>query len=190
MVTDLLVRCAAWDIDLAVGSDGSLIWESDRDPPEWLLGEIAEYKVELLDRLRAEAPRRERAESDAAAQVLPPWNQVEADRLLDELKAEAEKIKNRFNGKSPRAMTVLLDDAMNIATRYVRDHEAEAARGWDTLDLLRGMVPMIRESEKNTRQKLAAGQAAARPRVGELVRRVVIRPQDLAGVDNRKQVRK
>ena len=67
---------------------------------------------------------------------MTPWNQVEADRLLlGDLKTEVAKIKARnYGGKPPRALTVLLDDALAIAARFIRDHEAEAAHGWDSLD--------------------------------------------------------
>ena len=32
-------------------------------------------------------------------------------------------------------------DAVTIGERYIRDHELEAARGWDALELLRDLVP-------------------------------------------------
>jgi hypothetical protein len=43
----------------------------------------------------------------------------------------------------------VLDDAVVIAENYVVNHEVEAARGWDTLELLRGMVPHIRRCVGN-----------------------------------------
>jgi hypothetical protein len=132
---DLIARCQALGIGLATGPDGGLTWEADTDPPADLLADLAANKAELLALLRA-----------AEAQTLmAPWDQAAADRLLVELRSEVERIKAWFRGRVPGPLAVLLDDALVIGERYIRDHELEAARGWDTLALLRDLVPHVRE---------------------------------------------
>ena len=83
-------------------------------------------------------------------QPVPPWNETEGKRIFDELSREVEMIRRKFGGRQPLA--TLLTDALAIASRFLRDREAEAARGWDALELLRGMVPIVRECVENTRK--------------------------------------
>jgi len=132
---ELFARCRALGIDLVTGPDDGLTWEADADPPADLLADLAASKADLLALLRT-----------AEAQTPPsPWDQAEADRLLVELRSEVERIKAGFRGPLPRPLEMLLDDALVIGERYIRDHEIEAARGWDALALLRDLVPHVRD---------------------------------------------
>jgi hypothetical protein len=132
---DLLARCRALGLDLSAGPDSGLNWEADTDPPAELLADLAGSKAELLALLRA-------AEVQTPA---PPWDQAEADGLLVELRSEVERIKAEFGGPLPRPLEMLLADALGIGERYIRDHDMEAARGWDALALLGELVPHVRD---------------------------------------------
>jgi hypothetical protein len=138
-VGDLFFGCRAMGIYLTSGPDGTLCWEADTDPPADLLAGLAAHKADVLARLRG----------------VPPWNQAEADRLLSELRAEIQQIAAGFGGQLPHPLGMLLGDAVRIGERFVREHDAEAGLGWDALDLLRGLVPMVRECVENHRQREA-----------------------------------
>jgi hypothetical protein len=72
------------------------------------------------------------------------WDQVEAERLLADLRATVERIARQgFGGKPPASFLALAEDAVAIAEGYIRDHDREAARGWDALDLLRGVKSVL-----------------------------------------------
>jgi hypothetical protein len=45
---ELLARCRALGIDLAVGPGGALLWEADNDPPVDLLADLASNKAAVL----------------------------------------------------------------------------------------------------------------------------------------------
>jgi hypothetical protein len=74
----------------------------------------------------------------------PSWDQAAADALLVELRAEVARIEQSFRGKLPPALSNVLSDALAIAEGYVANHQEEAARGWDALELLRCTVRRIR----------------------------------------------
>jgi hypothetical protein len=124
---ELLVRCRDLGFDLV--AEGEAIVLEAVDPSAELLAALAAHKPELLALLRE----------------LPPWDQVEADRLLGELRSEVARIEATFGACPPAPLAPLLDDAIAIGERYIRDHELEAARGWDALELLRDLVPHVRE---------------------------------------------
>lgn len=82
------------------------------------------------------------------------WDQPEADRLLAQLRsklAEVEKV--TYRGKVPTAAAHLAADGLAIAEGWIANHEAEAARGWDVLDLLRGMVKDLPDIVRGDRLK-------------------------------------
>src|SRR5262245_48380345 len=71
-----------------------------------------------------------------------PWDQSEADRLLDQLHRETGRLERTWpGGKFPQARVKVVQIAVEVCESYVRDHEREAARGWDALALLRDAVP-------------------------------------------------
>ena len=126
---DLLIRCRVLGIDVAANADGTLLWEADTDPPAELLENLAVSKAAVVALLRKPTPL---------------WDAVEAERLLAELRAEVILIEwEDYRGQTPAHLATLLRDALAIGARYVRDHEAEAARGWDALQLLRDLVPHV-----------------------------------------------
>jgi hypothetical protein len=139
---DLVARCRAMSIDLTAEPDGGLTWEAVADPPSELLADLSACKAEVLALLRV---------AEARAPV-PPWDQAEGERLLAELRSEVERIAAGFRGPLPRPLAVLLDDALVIGERYIRDHDMEAARGWDALALLRDLVSHVRDLVTRWRQ--------------------------------------
>jgi hypothetical protein len=85
------------------------------------------------------------------------WNQGEADALLTELRAEVARIeREEFRGQMPGPLANVFADALDIATGYVRNHDIEAARGWDALELLRGMIRQIRLCCENWKKRMHA----------------------------------
>jgi hypothetical protein len=70
---------------------------------------------------------------------------AEAERLLAGQRSEVDMVRAGFGGRPPAPLAALLADALTIGERYVRDHQVEAARGWDPLDLLRDLVPHVRD---------------------------------------------
>ncbi len=120
--TELLADLASRDIHLAV-ADGRLhvdapagaLTAADREA-------LARHKAELLDRMAGVAP----------------WDQAEADRLLSHLRSELRRIeRQRHGGRLPDLLAVLMQDAIAIAQRLIREHEQERRRGWDALQLLK-----------------------------------------------------
>ena len=86
---------------------------------------------------------------DKCEKRVAPWDAAVADALLAELRLEVDGIARSFNGGAPPpALATLLADAVRIGERYIRDHDAEASRGWDALELLRELVPHVRECER------------------------------------------
>src|SRR5262249_38743087 len=95
-----------------------------------LRGAVVAHKSALLELLRSGEP------SPASA---GGWDQAEADRLLAEARealahAEAE----RRAGRMTEARRNVVRTWLWVCEGYARDHEKEARRGWDALDLLRG----------------------------------------------------
>jgi hypothetical protein len=146
-------------------------------PAEALLAELRSRGVELETdgaRLRwrprgavtpalAEQVREHKAELVALLDGLrkPPLSsdQAEAERLLAELRGEIDGIKADSGGRLPRAVVTLLADALVIGERFVRDRGAEAARGWDALELLRGLPQLVQEIMKRWRQQTGTAHA-------------------------------
>jgi hypothetical protein len=73
------------------------------------------------------------------------WDQAEAERLLAELRDEVKRAEALdFGGQPPPLFKTLAADLLAQAEGYIRDHDKEAARGWDALELLRGVEPVLR----------------------------------------------
>lgn len=137
---DLLDRCRAVGIDLAAGPGGALLWEADADPPADLLADLAAQKAGLLAVLGGEAGEG----PTPAAPAVARWDQAEADRLLAELRSAVGRARWReFGGKFPAHLGNVVGDLLAVAEGYVANREAEAARGWDAMRLLRGVRPTL-----------------------------------------------
>lgn len=132
----LLARCRSLGMTLGVGTEGSLVWEADGDPPDDILSELRECKAEVL------------------ALLIPPlaWDQIEAEHLLGELRLEVDELKANFGNRLAAPLARLLDDALLIGERYIRDHAVEAARGWDAMQLLRELLPHVRDITERWRR--------------------------------------
>jgi hypothetical protein len=70
-----------------------------------------------------------------------PWDQAEAERLVADLRAAADCARQDFGGPFPADLQAVVSDGIAIAEGFVADHETEARRGWDVLQLLRGVKP-------------------------------------------------
>jgi hypothetical protein len=132
---ELHTYCRFVGIYLFAEPGGELGWEADGDPSHELLADLKAHKAQILTLLP------------------PPWDQAEADRVLAELHAEVEKLKAGFGKKLPTPLARMLDDAVVIGQRYIRDHELEARRGWDAMELLRDLLPHVRTIVANWKKQ-------------------------------------
>jgi hypothetical protein len=79
------------------------------------------------------------------APAVPAWDQAAAERLLAELRAEVGRASAwDFGGQPPPLFRTVAADLLAIAEGYVRHHDLEASRGWDALELLRELKPVLR----------------------------------------------
>ncbi|HYT88779.1 MAG TPA: hypothetical protein VEL76_08735 [Gemmataceae bacterium] len=84
--------------------------------------------------------------NNAKTQVRNPWDQAAAEQLLADLRATVRRLKREdFRGCPPAIFEVLAANTLGIAKDYLRDHELEAARGWDVLDLLQEQKQVLLE---------------------------------------------
>src|SRR5262249_47737888 len=66
------------------------------------------------------------------------WDQTAAHALLARLRQELRRLERRhFSGRFPEPLRPGVADGLAIAEGFSADHELEARRGWDALDLLR-----------------------------------------------------
>jgi hypothetical protein len=72
-----------------------------------------------------------------------PWDHAAADSLLTNLRADVARLKQDLDGAVPPALAAVAADLLSLAEGYVRDHEREAIRGWDALELLRRLRPAL-----------------------------------------------
>src|SRR5262249_35845756 len=148
-VDELLEDLARQGFTLAAEGDGIRVRPVSRLPEE-LRQALRRRKPEVLAILAARpAPLSPAPPSEPSA---ADWDVAAAARLLAELQAEVERIEAReFGGRLPEPLQSVLTDALALGEQYVRDHAAEAARGWDALELLRGLVPHVRRCAANAR---------------------------------------
>jgi hypothetical protein len=65
------------------------------------------------------------------------WNQAEAEALLADLRREVAQIQWRqWRGSFPPTIAHLVADGQAICRDLADDHEQEARRGWDVLELM------------------------------------------------------
>jgi len=94
-------------------------------------------------------------EENELNEEIPPWDQGAADAALGELRAEVAAVQVAFGGRTPAPLANVLADALAIAEGYIANREMEARRGWDALELLRGMVPHVRRCVENWKSAAA-----------------------------------
>jgi hypothetical protein len=94
-------------------------------------------------RLHAEPLPSAGREVSEVSEVTPViWDQAEADRLLDHLRRRLARLERAWpKGQFPPVKANVVRIAVEVCESYVRDHDLEAARGWDALALLRAAVP-------------------------------------------------
>jgi hypothetical protein len=63
--------------------------------------------------------------------------------------------REQYHAKFPPHLARVVEIGVKLCGAYVRDHEAEAARGWDALELLRGAVPDLLSIADGTRWRPA-----------------------------------
>jgi hypothetical protein len=130
----VLAEAHAAGVELSATPEGKIRWRCPGTLPEGIRQEIVCHKAELLA-------------------LLQVWDQSAADSLLAELQAEVARIQREdFGGRLPPPLANVLADAIAIAQGYVTNHEAEARRGWDALELLRGMRAQVSRYVENWRQ--------------------------------------
>jgi hypothetical protein len=93
--------------------------------------------------LHAEPPPNADREQSEVSELTPAaWDQAEADRLLDHLRRELAQLERAWpGGQFPPVKANVVQVAVEVCESYIRDHDLEAARGWDALALLRAAVP-------------------------------------------------
>ena len=133
---------AAHDAGLTLTVDGSrLVVRGPKkagDLAKQLLNRKSEV-VALLQEAQIASP-----EPGLAGTTIAAWDQNEAERLLDHLRTELARIKReKHSGGFPLALANVIADGLAIADGYVRNHEQEAARGWDAMKLLRSHVSSL-----------------------------------------------
>jgi hypothetical protein len=94
----------------------------------------------------------------ATQSALPPWDQSEADRLLAELRESVARARQDFGGPFPAALQAVVADGLSLAEGYVARHKAEAASGWDALDLLRKTRRRLLETIGRVKADRCAGR--------------------------------
>ena len=106
---------------------------------------ILTHKPTLLALLR-ERPR----------QVRTPTERTEAATILAELRDLTSRIEFTFGNRLPRVLSVLLADARTIGERFADEQDIEAARGWDSRELLRDLIYNVQASAGRLCQEKAA----------------------------------
>jgi hypothetical protein len=143
---EVLEQARRQGVEVFAATGGKLGWRCRGPLPEGLRGLLAAHKDELLALLAApvkvvnvnETPAKHGNPAgfvDAAA--VPGWDQGEADRLLAELREAVARARQDFRAPFPADLQAVVADGVAIAVGYVANHEAEARRGWDALQLLR-----------------------------------------------------
>jgi hypothetical protein len=81
--------------------------------------------------------------SGTAHPTKPTQSPAEAERLLADLREAVARARWDFGGPFPGDLQAVVGDGLLIAEGYVANHDAEAGRGWDALDLLRKVKPRL-----------------------------------------------
>ncbi len=100
------------------------------------------------------AGRKNEPETGHDGASIQPWDQAEADRLLLGLRTELAAVeRGHYRGRMPPAAANLAADGLAIADGYIANHEAEEAKGWDAMELLREMAQELPGIVRGDRQK-------------------------------------
>jgi hypothetical protein len=131
---DVLRQARAANVELSATSEGKLRWRSPARLTDDLHKKLTVHKAELLELLQRPT-------------LLPHgfvWDAAAAEVSLVELRAEISRVETELGGALPEPLATLLADAVVIGKRYISNHELEARRGWDAMELLRDLLPHVR----------------------------------------------
>jgi hypothetical protein len=128
---------------------------ADRVPPE-LLAVMRQHRGGLLRLLTGGTGGGRSAgiipRAEEANQLPSAWDQAAAERLLADLRAEVKRaVALDFGGRPPPLFRAVAANLLAQAEGYVANRDVEAARGWDALELLRGVMPVLRGVVANVR---------------------------------------
>jgi hypothetical protein len=116
---EVLALARARGVQVFAGTGGRLRWRCTGPLPGDLRKLLADHKVGVLA-------------------LLPTWDETEAARLLTRVRAAADHVEVECRaGRTTEAQRNAVAVWLEVAEGYVAGHEAEAARGWDALELLR-----------------------------------------------------
>jgi hypothetical protein len=111
--------------------------------PDGLRQAVGLHKAGLLALLRREATDPGQAPPLAPRPLA--WDQAEADRLLAELRAAAHCVGRAAEaGRARPALAAVAALCLRLGEKFDREHELEAARGWDAMELLRDAAAQAR----------------------------------------------
>ena len=124
---EILTLAQERGVVVRAGPSGKLRWSCKNPPPDDL--------PDLLRLLVCHKP------ALLAALLSASWDQGEAERLLSEAQVilshvEAECCAGRVTSARRNAAQIW----MEVAEQYVRNHELEAKRNWNAMELLRSVV--------------------------------------------------
>src|SRR5262249_13809583 len=102
------------------------------------------HKREVLAALPKNGRNGNNGKTASGGRGCPGWDQAEANRRLAALRAEGERVgRGDFGGDPPAVFRTLAADLVAIGEGYIQHHDLEAARGWDALELLRGLRQLL-----------------------------------------------
>lgn len=108
--------------------------------------------------------------NDKNDQTPAGWDPAEAGRVLAALRGEIDRAgRDVFAGDPPQTFTRLAADLVAIGEGYARHPDREAERGWDSLELLRSLGPLVAPMAERIREQMAkpaTGPAPCNPRGG------------------------
>jgi hypothetical protein len=151
---DLLSEARA--AGLVVTTDGDKLLIRGPKRADALARQLLAQKAEVLPLLTTldvtQPPRPAQPAVDAM-----PWDAAAADRLLAEFRYDLAQLeRERFHGQFFYPFSAYVADGLALAEGYVVNHQQEAARGWDSVELLRDLVTSTLRTVRGYRPPIQA----------------------------------